>query len=175
MKDSNQVVKDRIINYIVENQQKFYRIAYCYVNQREAALDIVQNAICNGLEKCDQLRNPNAIKTWFYRILINECLQYLNKYKREILYEPSEFKEEVYYEDAYEDKLEVFQKVCDLPEHLKTVILLHYFEDLTLKEISKSTGINLSTVKTRLYAGLKKIRYEMEKEYEGIKGSKRNL
>ncbi len=166
MKDVNETIKDRLVEHIIQNQEKFYRIAYCYVYQKEAALDIVQNAICRALENFSSLRNVNAIKTWFYRILINECLQYLNKYKREILCEPAELREDAYYEDAYEAQLEIYQKVCELPEYLKTVVILHYFEQLTLKEISQSTGVNLSTVKTRLYTALNRLKKEMEAENE---------
>lgn len=166
MKDLKEANKDKLVEHILQNQEKFYRIAYCYVYKKEAALDIVQNAICRALENFSSLRNANAIKTWFYRILINECLQYLNKCKREILCEPAELREDVYYEDAYEAKIEIYQKVCELPEHLKTVVILHYFEQLTLKEISKSTGVNLSTVKTRLYTALNRLKKEMEAENE---------
>jgi RNA polymerase sigma-70 factor (ECF subfamily) len=166
VKDLNETIKDKLVEHILQNQEKFYRIAYCYVYQKEAALDIVQNAICRALGNFSSLRNANAIKTWFYRILINECLQYLNKCKREILCEPAEIREDIYYEEAYEAKLEIYQKVCELPEHLKTVIILHYFEQLTMKEISQSTGINLSTVKTRLYTALNRLKKEMEAENE---------
>lgn len=164
MKELYEIRKERLVSYLIENQQKFYRIAYCYVNQREAALDIVQNAICKSLENIMSLKKIEAMKTWFYRILIHECFGYLNKHKREILYEPGQFNEGVYYEDAYEDNLEIYQKVCELPEHIKTVIILRYFEELTLKEIAKSTGVNLSTVKTRLYSGLKRLKAELTTE-----------
>jgi RNA polymerase sigma-70 factor (ECF subfamily) len=159
-------IYDKLVEHILHNHDKFYRIAYCYVYQKEAALDIVQNAICKALESYEGLRNENAVKTWFYRILINECLQYLNKHKREILCEPSELREDIYYEEAYEADYEIYQKVCGLPEHFKTIIILHYFEQLTLKEISQSIGININTVKTRLYSALKRLKKDMEAENE---------
>jgi RNA polymerase sigma-70 factor (ECF subfamily) len=164
VKDLNSTSYDKLIEHILENQNKFYRIAYCYVYQKEAALDIVQNAVCKALENYLSLRNVNAVKTWFYRILINECKQYLNKCKFEVLCEPAELKEEFYYEDAYEPKLEVYQKVCALPEQLKTIVILRYFEQMTLKEISKAIDVNLSTVKTRLYTALQRLKKEMEVE-----------
>lgn len=158
------MIYNKLVEHIFVNQNKFYRIAYCYVYQKEAALDITQNAICKALENYQSIKNEKAIKTWFYRILINECLQYINKSKREILCEPSEMKEDIYIEDAFEPKSEVYQKVCNLPEQMKTVILLHYYEQMTLKEISKTIEVNLSTVKTRLYAGLDRLKKEMEVE-----------
>ena len=76
------MIYDLLVQHILTNQKKFYRIAYCYVYQKEAALDIIQNAVCKALENYQSLKNDQAIKTWFYRILINECLQYLKKYKK---------------------------------------------------------------------------------------------
>ena len=43
-----QELYDRIVAYIVENQEKFYRLAYSYVRNQEDALDIVQNAVCKA-------------------------------------------------------------------------------------------------------------------------------
>lgn len=150
--------------YIIENQQRFYRVAYTYVQNRENALDVVQNAICKALENYGSLRNEKAMKTWFYRILVNESLSYLRRCKREIVCEPAELPEEVYEEPAYEAGLTLFREVEKLPESMKTVVTLHFFEELTLKEIAQVTGVNLNTVKTRLYSALKRLKYVVEEE-----------
>lgn len=157
-------IYDNLVEHIVSNQEKFYRIAYCYVYNKDSALDIVQTAICKALENYTSLRNKDAIKTWFYRILINESLQMIRKSKKEILCDPTQMVEEQYIEKAYEANLEVYGKVCNLPKHMKTIVILHYFEGLTLKEISEATGVNLSTVKTRMYAALGKLKCELEVE-----------
>lgn len=164
MNGLNTTIYDELVGHILKHQDKFYRIAYCYVYQKDAALDIVQNAICKALENYQNLRNENAITTWFYRILINESLSYLRKSKREVLCEPGEIREDIYYEEAYEAKLEVYQLVCNLPEQMKSIVILHYFEGLTLKEISEALDVNLNTVKTRLYAALRRLKKEMEVE-----------
>lgn len=162
LQEEESSVYNKLIAHILENQSKFYRIAYCYAQRKEGALDIVQNAICKALEKYKTLKNENAIKTWFYRILINECLQYLNKGKREVLYEPESLQEEVYYEEAFEPKLEIYNQVCKLPVQMKEVVILHYFEQLTLKEIAQSTGVNINTVKTRLYTAIERLKKEID-------------
>ena len=51
-----------------------------------------------------------------------------------------------------------------LPPEVGVVIRLRFYEEMTLKEISQITGQNLNTVKSRLYAGLKKLRIAMEME-----------
>lgn len=153
---------DVLVQYIVENQAKLYRIAYCYVNNKDDALDIVQNAICKALENYDSLRNPDAVRTWMYRILVNESLNFIKKNKREIACEPENMAEEIYLEPAYEADVSVYDEVRKLPQELQTVVTLHFYEELTLKEVSQVTGVNLNTVKTRLYSAMRKLRTNME-------------
>ena len=47
-----QDIYDCTVQYIIENQNKFYRLAYSYVKEEQAALDVIQNAICRALEGC---------------------------------------------------------------------------------------------------------------------------
>ena len=71
-----------IVAYIIENQNKFYRLAYSYVGKREDALDLVQNAVCRALEHYGGLKNAAAVRAWFYRILVNECLRMIKERER---------------------------------------------------------------------------------------------
>lgn len=127
---------------------------------------MVQNSFLKAIEQLPTLRNPDAMKTWFYRILTNECLQTLRKHKRESLMEPSDIREEIYLEKAYEPDLELYEAVRKLPPETQTIIFLHYYEERTLKEISQITGSNLNTVKSRLYAGLRKLKELVKEEVQ---------
>lgn len=149
-----QDIYDRTVSYIVENQEKFYRLAYSYVGDRESALDVVQSSILKGLEKCYDLKNPDALRTWFYRIIVNESLQHLRRGKRETVSADGELPEQVYQEPAFEKEREVYEEVQRLAEPMKTVVVLHFYEGLTLKQISEITQTNLNTVKSRLYSAL---------------------
>lgn len=154
---------DKIIGYITNNQETFYRLAYSYVRNKEAALDIVQNSIVKALEHQKQIRNPDAIRTWFYRVIVNESLTYIRKNEREFVYEPdilNEMREGV--EQTQENDL--FERVNELPFDLKTVIILRFYEELSLKEIAGVTNAKLSTVKYRLYTGINKLKTKMEEE-----------
>ena len=42
-------LREQIVSYLLENQDKFYRLAFSYVHNADAALDIVQNAIVNAI------------------------------------------------------------------------------------------------------------------------------
>ena len=69
--------KEALAAYLIANREKFYRLAFSYVRSQEAALDIVQNAVVKGLEHAESIREMAYIKTWFYRILVNESLSYM--------------------------------------------------------------------------------------------------
>ncbi len=149
---------DKITEYILENREKFYRLAYSYAHERETALDIVQNAICKALEKYGTIRDENSINSWFYRVLVNEACSHIKKNSREVSVGDEKMPEQVYVEKAFELGEELYKKVDMLPEMLKTVIVLRFYEDMSLEEISRVTNTNLNTVKTRLYTALKKLK-----------------
>lgn len=159
-----QDIYDCTVQYIIENQNKFYRLAYSYVQEEQAALDVVQNAIIRGLEGCYGLRNPMAIKTWFYRIVVNESLQYLRKQKNLTTLTEEHTAGLTYTEPAFTEDNEAYAAVMQLPEPMKTVVILHYYEDLTLKQIAEITDTPLSTVKTRLYSALRKLKQTLKEE-----------
>lgn len=153
-----QRVYETLVAYIVENQDRLYRVAYYYVNNRDNARDVVQNAICKALENYGSIRSHGALRTWMERILINESMNYLRKYRKETLCEYALIQEEAYVESAYDRDFSVLEAVRRLPAGQRTVIMLRFYDELTLKEISQVTGMNLNTVKTRLYNGLRTLR-----------------
>ena len=157
-----QTLYELLVSYIVENQNKFYRVAYSYARNQEDALDIVQNAVCKALESYKNLRNADAVKTWFYRILINESLAAIKQRKKELLSDDNPQKEEAYYEKGYEQQDDIKEELDRLEEDIQTIIRLRFFEELSLKEISEITGLNLNTVKTKLYQGLKLLRENIQ-------------
>ena len=98
----NKKLYEKLIQYILDHQDRFYRLAYSYTKNQEDALDAVQNAVCKALEAYDGIRNADAIKTWFYRILINECLRVIKKRKQDAVSADIEEQDAVYYEKAFD-------------------------------------------------------------------------
>ena len=60
------VAQEKLIEYIKENQEKLYRIAYTYTKNQEKALDVVQEAITKSLENINKLRHEEYVKPSFY-------------------------------------------------------------------------------------------------------------
>ena len=68
-----------LVDHITAGQTDFYRLVFSYVQNRDAALDVVQEAVVKALTKVDTLREPAYLKTWFYRILLNECMNHFGR------------------------------------------------------------------------------------------------
>lgn len=152
--------------YIEKNQERFYRVAYTYVKNREDALDIVHDAIVKALRSYDTLRDPEYAQTWFYRVLVNESISFLRKHRRVISLEslsasglpPAEETGDI----PREEYIDLYTAVDGLPPQMKTVVVLHYFEGMKLCEVAEITATNLNTVKSRLYRALKYLKLDME-------------
>jgi len=150
--------EEKLTEFLIGTQTRSYRLAYSVLQNREDALDAVQTAVCRALERRDSLRDPGAVKTWFTRILLNACQDILRRRARVVPFP----EEEPGQEDPEPQDDSLSRQVDALPREVGTVIKLRFYEELTLKEIGEITGQNLSTVKSRLYAGLKKLRVAME-------------
>ncbi len=157
-----QSLNERLIQYILDDQDRFYRVAYSYTRHQEDALDAVQSAVCKALEAHERIKNAAAIRTWFYKILINECLTVLKKRGRVVLTADTAKQEEAYYEKGYEQGGDIEQELEKLEMDVQVIIKLRFFEEMSLKEISSITGYNLNTVKSKLYRGLKLLKENIQ-------------
>ena len=153
---------EEIVEYILENQNRLYRLAYSNVQNEQDAMAVVQNTICKALEHAGELRDIRAVKTWVYRILMNESMTFLRKNRRELLLEEPLDEEAFVCDPEYADRDELFERIKGLPATVQNIIRLRFYEELSLQEIAEAMGLNLNTVKAKLYRGLKALRVEME-------------
>lgn len=155
-----------IIQYINKNQGKLYRLVFSYIKDEEQSLDVIQNTILKALDNLEKLREEKYLETWIYRIAINESLKYLKKQKNEPIFniQDYEISSEEFENKDITDVMDLYKAIDSLKPKLKTVIILRFFEDKSLAEISKITNSNLSTVKTRLYKALKELKIKIGKD-----------
>ena len=151
-----QTVYQQLTDYLVAHQEDFYRLAFSYVKNRDAALDVVQESIVKALSKADGLRRAESLKPWFYRILINESMNYYRYTRR--LTPLEEAAEAAVPAGDHAARLDLLAAIGRLDQKDQLIIRLRFFEDLKLEEIAQATGLNLNTVKSRLYKGLRKLR-----------------
>ena len=102
------------------------------------------------------------MRTSFYRILVNVCTDLLRGRRREAPAAPEDLDPGSYEDPLPDDSLA--RRVEALPPEFRAVIQLRFYEELPLKEIGDVLNCPLSTVKTRLYTGLKKLRVSLEGE-----------
>lgn len=155
---------DKLVAYIIENQNRFYRLAFSYVKNQDDALDVVQNAVCKALTHYKNLKNEEAIKTWFYKIVLNESLALLKAKKRLVLTDESYYREIPYEEKQFEIYDDLYTQIEQMEEDAQNIIKLRFFEELELSEIAQILRMNLNTVKTKLYRELKALKVAIEKE-----------
>lgn len=144
---------------LLEKYNQYYRIAYSYTHSEADACDIVQNGAYRALRGSSALKKPEYAATWIYRIMLNECFRYM-KQPQNLSYEElreTAGTEPSYVEDSAEN-LDIRRALDTLSEQDKAVIILRFFEDMKLDEIAEILAENSSTVKSRLYRGIKKLR-----------------
>ncbi|BCN28884.1 sigma-70 family RNA polymerase sigma factor [Anaeromicropila herbilytica] len=160
--EQSEVVKE----YIEKHQEDLYRLAYSYTKNSEDALDVVQESVYKAIVNADKLKNIQFIKTWMYRIVVNESLNYIKKQKKYV--SDDAVLESIPYEDKdIADSIPVYNAVQQLEPKLRTVIILRFYEDMKLEDIATVTKSNLSTVKTRLYKSLKVLKDMLGTEIRG--------
>lgn len=151
---------------IEDNQERYYKVAFSYVKNREDALDIIHNAIVKALQSFHSLRNPAYAQTWFYKILTNECISFLRKNRNVIPLDDLQAPQlppSGDLADMHKDEyIDLYAAIDKLPPDMKTVVILRFFEDLKYEEIAEITSANLNTLKSRLRRALNHLKLDLE-------------
>lgn len=153
---------DSFYELIQIKKEHIYKIAYSYVHNQEDALDVVHDAVYKAFTAIGSLKNPQYFSTWLTKITINCAIDHLNKTKKVISIEKSELENFPVEENDKEAILDLRQNLEKLDIKYKTVIILRYFEDLTLNEIATTLNLPINTIKAQLYRGLQKLKIQLE-------------
>lgn len=152
--------KEEMIEKILcEKYNSYYRMAYSFVKNESDAEDIVQEGAYKAIKNSDSLKNIEYASTWIYRIMMNEVYRFTAQKK--ILPFDETVLGEYAREDTYEN-IDLKRALEAMSDADRTVIQLKYFEEMKLDDIARVLGENISTVKSRLYRGMKKLRLELQ-------------
>lgn len=157
----------RVEQLLMENYDRYYRLALSYVHNEDDAGDIVQNGAYKAILKSGSLKNPDYASTWIYRIMLNEIFNFYRERQSVSLEEMEQERNVPSVEDVYEN-FDLRKALDSLEKEDKAVVELRYFEDMKLEEISEILNENLNTVKSRLYRSLKKLRVKLGGQEEAI-------
>lgn len=150
----------KIEEILLQNYDSYYRLAYSYVHNEADAGDIVQNGAYKAIRGSHTLERAEYATTWIYRIMLNEIFRFCKERGKNIV-SLDEMPIEHGKEDTYID-IDLQRALDTLLPQDKAVVELRFFEDKKLEDIADILEENVSTVKSRLYRSMKKLRIELE-------------
>ena len=152
---------------------RFYRIAYRLVSSRDDAEDIVQDAFLK-LWNRPNLWDPGKgakFTTWFYRVVINMCLDHRKKKKLINLSEDTEFADEspgpdVLF-DVHQKQALLEQLIYELPERQQLAINLCFYEGLSNNEAAQIIGVKVKALQSLVMRAKTTLKYKVKRYLEG--------
>lgn len=152
------------------------RVAMAVTRDKMSAADVVQETFIKVYKSINGFDLDREFKPWFYRILINECNRLFRKIPDAVLvadFVEAGMQDYIKEEDNYDfEKYEDLYKAIESLEDINRVtIILKYLNGFKEVEIAEILGININTVKSRLFKGRQKLKNLIE-NFEG--GSKCN-
>lgn len=169
--------KDYLLEKImIEYGNELVRLAFSYVKDTEVAKDMVQNTFIKCYKTIDSFRFNSHLKTWLYRITINECKDYLKSWHYKMV-QAKEFINDTTKSILPSTEIAVIKKhnnkelkdiIFSLPKIYREVVYLYYYNSLTTDEVSEILNLPVNTVKTRLRRAKQKLHSEIkEAEFNG--------
>ncbi len=147
---------------IMNFEQDLYRIASIRLKSADDIDDAIQMTIEKALKNIKKLKEPQYIKTWIIRILINNCNDICKRKKKNIEYNENIESNVKNYNEEIEAKLDFYILIKSLNDKEKIAMTLYYSENLTTKEISKILKEPESTIRNRISRAVKKLRDRYE-------------
>ena len=160
---------------VERHKQKAYRIAFGFARDRESAKDLSQDAFLKAFVNLKNFDGRSGFYTWFYRILVNVCMDHRRRQSR---HASEEFTE------AVEDRLDpvhaaqsaatpdkyvlasqlsrqVGAALAALPPKQRAAFILKNHQDLSIKEIAEIMESAEGTVKVHLHRAVTALRQKL--------------
>ena len=148
--------------YAAGAQQRLYRQAYLLVGEREAALDLVQNTLAAMYVAWPRIIDPPA---YAHRTLVRSFLgtrrRGLRERERLERLDPNPVAS-----PAPEQALTVLAALAELPPRMRSVVVLRYWEDLSVEDTAAALGCSTGTVKSSSSRGLAQLRLLLGDAFE---------
>lgn len=155
--------------------EKFYRLAFRFLNARDLSQDVVQDAFLFLWEHPDRW-NPDRntrFTTWFYRIIVNRCLDLLKKKSglpldEAVRREVEKGQQDISPQESQlldgERQRQLIAAIARLPDNQKTAINLCFFEEMSNREAAEVMEISLKALQSLIMRAKTNIRKELAKE-----------
>jgi len=156
---------DYFIYDLVQLQEQLFYYALQLTEDREDALDLVQETSFKALKNRNRLHNNDHIRAWLYTILKNTYINYLrSSHYRQLIHDSDELTNYAAplsgsngapYEQL--ERKELYEMIALLPGAYEKPIKM-FLSGYSYKEIAKQMEIPIGTVKSRIHLGKKQIR-----------------
>jgi RNA polymerase sigma-70 factor (ECF subfamily) len=164
-------------------QQPVYNLVYRLLSDPADACDVVQEVFLKVFRKIGAFRGESSLKTWIYRIAINEAYNYQRWFGRhrrqEIGLEGDEDCGQSYSQKLPDPGRSPFDTALDSEQHalieaaltrlnptFRTAVVLRDIEELSYEEIADILQVALGTVKSRILRGREALRRELAERLE---------
>ena len=159
--------EQKFTELIEENKLRFYKTAKIILKNDDDVYDAIQEALISIYKNYEKLENEKFFSTWATRIIINKCYDLLRKRKNNIvpIDEFIENNPSMGQNDKYEiDESGIKQAMNFLNDDVKLIVVLYYYDNYSVKEISEIVNIPEGTVKSRLSTARKLLKQKLGEE-----------
>lgn len=140
------------LEILIERYQKsLYAAAFNICQNADDANDVVQDTLIQYHTSTKQFHDEEHLKAWLLRVAINQAKDLTRSFWRKNKISLEEYTDTIPFTSP--ENSELFEEVMHLPQKYRIVIHLHYYEDLSVKEIAEILGTGESAVKMRLSRG----------------------
>lgn len=157
--------KNGFCTQIRKCEKAMYALAYSIVGNESDSEDILSEAICRAYQNLNTLENERAFQSWILRIVHNTAVETIRKNARII---PMEDLPETADDagEALTTKLALREAVERLKQPYRTVVILFYYENLSVASIAKITGVRTAAVRQQLSRARGMLRDRLKEDFD---------
>ena len=156
------MTEEKFIHAVKRNSQRLFIIAFSYLKNKHDAEDALQNAFLKLWKSKIEFDDDLGIDKWLTKVLVNDCKNFFN-----LSFRQNKSIEEVYDVSTFDKyfNVDLYNAVMSLNKKERLCVILFYYDDLTISDISKITGIKESTVKSLLKRSRNKLKLKLGDEW----------
>ncbi len=148
----------RIENIINLYGDLLYRTGIMILGNPQDVQDVLQEVMLKVLQKMPEFHDSEHEKAWLLRVTINLCKDMLRfRFRHQYIQI-----DELEIEAADTDDRQLLQEIIQLPPRWRIVLILHYVEGYSLKEIADILSVSENAVKKRMQRAKKALRAKLE-------------
>lgn len=156
------MTEEKFIHAVKRNSQRLFVIAFSYLKNKHDAEDALQNTFLKLWKSKIEFNDDLGIDKWLTKVLVNDCKNFFN-----LSFRQNKSIEEVYDVSTFDKyfNVDLYNAVISLNKKERLCVILFYYDDLTISDISKVTGIKESTVKSLLKRSRNKLKLKLGDEW----------